>query len=62
MLIHLFNGMHAMRSGCFACDFWWLFSAYPILLLVVSCAKQCFVRAENNSAQPERGNEAGPLS
>ena len=42
MMIHLLIGMDAMRSGCFACDSWWIFAPYTILLLVVSYAKKRF--------------------
>jgi hypothetical protein len=54
MMIHLLVGMDAMRSGGFACDFWWLFAPYPILLLVVSCAKKRFGARRAAARSPAR--------
>ena len=55
MMIHLFVGMDAMRSGGFAGDFWWLFAPYPILLFVVFCAKKCFGARRVAARTPRAG-------
>jgi hypothetical protein len=57
MMIHLLVGMDAMRSGWFACDFWWLFAPYSILLFAASCTKKRVGARRAAARSPRAAND-----